>query len=178
MRRKTIGDALEGACDARLTRRGGNIKWDVHDNVYYGDASPEAENEQAATVQGVIGQTGEPSLSCQQNYDPLGGYVVAKKALYQTHLHVQVNLLPASANATRDKVYIAIRQQGVPQVTSVLEDEINNAAATRRRQVSLHHIGMFLVDDVIDVLVWLDDDVSVNQNVTFSIRSLSIVQIC
>ena len=172
--RKTIGEAAEGGCDARLVRRGTRYKWDVHDMVYFGEPNTEPGILQLATKQGVVAKTGTPQTSCQNNYDPNGGYMVPKKAFYKAHVHVQMNFEEPVPGATRNKVFVAIRQQGNPVITDVLESPVT--AITQRRQVTVQHLGPFDKQEVIDVLVWLEDADDVNPNVTFSVRSITIQQ--
>ena len=177
MQKKQIQTAAEGGSDARLVLRPAGIKFDVHDTIYFGEANPAATIEQFATQAGVIATTPPLQVSFQNNYNNVSGtYTMSKTAYYKTTTHLQLNFLTPNLGQTRNLVYAAILQNGIALMTDLIEAPV--IAGIEARPLSLHHIAYFTVGQTLQVMVWIDSDPTVNTNVTFSVRSHSIEQIC
>lgn len=173
--KRSIGEAVEGGLDARLVRRGARFKWDVHDMAHYSEPDSTPAIEQIATISGVVAMTGTPQVPGFGNYDPIQGYVVPKKAFYEIHAHIQLNLKEIQNNESKDIVYAAIRKNGTAVITDVHQGIAENQM--KKRSIVINHVNMFDVNDIVDVFVWLEDDVDVNTNVSFTLRSITIKQL-
>lgn len=180
-KRRTLTSAVEGGtCDAGLVLRGGKIKVNEFDQVFFTDPNDVAQYKQVPTTIGIVAMTGQPTgsagFTCKSNYHPMVGYTVPKKQLYHIEAAVQIELNPPVMGSTKNKLMVAIRQNGTKVSCSHLEQEILNpvTAVVTTQTVHVKHVGIYEVGDLIDVFIQLSSDPGVNTDVVSAVRTLHI----